>query len=211
MNALIPKNGTLKAFVMIVDINEFAMMVENDSGMIAQDTRDVLSGGVAAVEKFNGEVVGFMGDAFMAILFDPEDVFHSCVRIAKDLDRVCEYISDGQEECPDFFPYVKGGPSLKIGIEYGHFDVSTIHSRFLGEQAHIIGQATVHATRIGNAGVGNRCHIGPNAAALLNYHLEGPYEVKGKLHEGDFVYYELDLGDIWKAGFRGEDDKSYWG
>lgn len=203
----IPTIGRIEAYAMVLDINNFTSAVMNDcNGMIAQDTRDVLEMCVENVEKYDGEVVGFMGDAFYALLFDPDDVFHACCAIAKTIDRTCEYIAS-----TGAYEHTPGGPSVKIGVEYGTFEISTIHSRFLGEQRHVIGFPTIHATRIGNAGVGNRCHLGPAAAENFPYHLEGPYTVAGKANEPEFQYYELDLGDTWRAGKIEEGEDTYWG
>lgn len=59
----IPRSGSISAFAMIVDINSFTQLVRtSNDGIVSQFTRDVLRGGVAAVEEEGGEVVGFMGD-----------------------------------------------------------------------------------------------------------------------------------------------------
>lgn len=207
MTIKIPKTGRIEAYAMVVDINNFTSAVMNDcSGMIAQDTRDVLEMCVEDVERHDGEVIGFMGDAFYALLFDPEDVFHACCAIAKTIDRTCEYIAS-----TGAYEHSPGGPSIKIGVEYGSFETSTICSRFLGEQRHVIGFPTIYATRIGNAGVGNRCHLGPKAAEMCSYGLKGPYTITGKVNEPEYVYYELILDDIWRAGEIEEGEDTYWG
>ena len=211
MGMHIPVGGSLDAFAMIVDINGFAPMVDKSEGnSIAQFVRDVLTGGIEAVERNGGEVVGFMGDAFLAILPSAEEVARSCFGIAKDLDRQCEYISIIQHSSPDSFWFAPGGPSLKIGIEYGFMDVSSIQSNFLGEHKLLIGSAINHASRIMQALDGNRCLVGPNAAkqGLDNYALEGPMFVPGKNEEAPYEAYEFDLGDIWRAGVSNE---TYWG
>jgi class 3 adenylate cyclase len=66
----LPKIGTIEAFAMIVDVNSFTPMVSEStpSDSIAQFVRDVLSGGIDMVQKQDGAVVSFMGDAFLAIL-----------------------------------------------------------------------------------------------------------------------------------------------
>ena len=115
---------SLLAFAMLVDINGFTQMVAKAGGeSIAQFTRDVLAGGIAAVEHNGGEVVGFMGDAFYALLFDPDNVFGCCAEIAKDLDAQGEYISGS----PGLFSFSPGGPGLKVGIEHGSFDGRVRH------------------------------------------------------------------------------------
>ena len=213
----LPKIGMIEAFALIVDINMFTPMVSkasysNDS--IAQFVRDILSGGVGMVEKYGGSVVSFMGDAFLAVLDDPEYVFMTCAGIAKDVDRTCEYISTHQADCPGAWNFAKGGPGLKIAIEYGWIDISTTYSNFLGEQRLLIGHCINYANRISHAGIGNRCLVGPNA---INHHgmnswsNRGPYTVKGKPGEGDYIYWELELGDVWIAGEIESCDETYWG
>jgi class 3 adenylate cyclase len=201
----LPKIGTIEAFALIVDINLFTPMVSqshcsNDS--IAQFVRDVLAGGVDAVEKHGGSVVSFMGDAFLAIIDDPEKVFYACIGIAQDLDRLCEYLSSHQNNCPDAWEYAKGGPGLKIAIEYGWIDISTTESTLLGEQRLFVGPCINYANRISSAGEGNRCLIGPEAIdhGLNSWSHMGPYSVKGKHSEGDYVYWQMDLGDFWVEG-----------
>ena len=117
----LPKIGTINAFALIVDINSYTPMVSKStpSDSIAQFVRDVLSGSVNIIQKEGGSVVSFMGDAFLAIMDNPESVYLACVGIAKDLDQQCEYISIHQEDYPDGWSYAKGGSSLKISIEYG--------------------------------------------------------------------------------------------
>jgi hypothetical protein len=75
-----------------------------------------------------------MGDAILGVIAHDENIVHACFGIAKDIDRVCEYISGEQSEHSDCWQYAPGSPSVKISIEYGALDVSTITSRFLGEQ-----------------------------------------------------------------------------
>jgi hypothetical protein len=85
----LPKIGTIEAFAMIVDINGFTTMVSKStiSESIAQFVRDILSGGTGVIQKNNGAVAGFMGDAFLAVLDNADSVFKSCAGIAKDVDR----------------------------------------------------------------------------------------------------------------------------
>src|SRR5687768_11940043 len=98
---IIPKFGTIPAFAMVIDINNFVGMVSAGDGAIAQFTRDVLTGPIVAVESSGGEVVGYMGDAILAVFAEGEDTAAACFDIAKDLDRECEYISNAQKESPD--------------------------------------------------------------------------------------------------------------
>lgn len=196
---------------MIVDINGFTRMVGKAEGdSIAQYTRDVLAGGIDAVQGNGGEVVGLMGDAFYALLSDADDVFNCCVDIAVDLDKQCEYVSDVQSESPESFSFSPGGPGLKIGVEYGLLDISPIISNYLGAQNLFIGPAVNYASRIISAGKGNRCMVGPRAAeqGLINYQHRGPFKVKGKRGEKAYTYYELNLDDVWRTGDEGE---TFWG
>lgn len=211
----ISKNGYVTAFAVIVDINHFTKMVSDSEGNgIAQFVRDVLSGGIEAAEKEQGEVVGFMGDAFLALLPDAESFVRFAIGTAKNLYEQCEYISRNQAEVPELWDFARGGASLKIMVEHGTIDVSDIWSKALGKQRLFIGDAINFAARLGAAGEGNRCLLGPVAAKLVEeagYGLEGPWTINGKSHEGDFDYYEFDLGDIWRSGPRNPGDDSFWG
>lgn len=175
--------------------------------------RDVLSGGIEKVERQGGSVVSFMGDAFLAVMDNAESLYRATVGIAKCLDRQCEYISDHQRDYPHDWHYARGGPSLKIGTEYGWIDVSTIHSELLGTQRLLIGRAINYACRITAAGEGNRCHVGPEAMkrGMDEWWNAGPYSVKGKPGEGEYVYWSMDLGDIWREGRIGPGEDRYWG
>ena len=201
---------------MIVDINGFTSMVAkaNQTNIIAQFVRDALSGSIQIVERYDGSVVSFMGDAFLAVLDNPDSVFSSCVGIARDIDRQCEYISGHQVDYPFDWHYAKGGVSMKISIEYGWIDISTIYSELLGEQRLLIGPAINYASRISTGGEGNRCLVGPeafNKGGLGEYTNSGPYSVNGKNNEGNYSYWELDLGDIWREGRIESGDETYWG
>jgi len=210
----IERIGDIAAFAMVVDINGFTAIVErSDDGVIAQFVRDVLAGGIEAVERHGGEIVGFMGDAFLGILPDTMSTLNACWGIAKDLDRQCSYISDAQKRCPGALACAPGGPSLKIAVEYGTMDISTIESRMLGEHRLLIGSPINYASRIGAAGEGNRCHFGPKAAKRVmdaKYDLAGPFKVKGKHSEGEYEYYVLDMSDICREGPRVEGEDTYW-
>jgi class 3 adenylate cyclase len=202
------------AFAMIVDLNGFTRMVARDEvGTVAQDTRDALTGGIRAVEENAGLVVGFMGDAFLAILEDDESVVLAALSTAKDLDRTCEWISDAQSENPNDWSHMAGGPSLKILIEYGRIDVSTIASKFLGEQFLLAGVPINYAACIGSFGTGNRCLLGPEAAKRIgrSYPLEGPHTTKGKKGEPPYTCYRFDMGDVWKEGKRQAGEDTFWG
>ena len=215
MTIIIPKLGTVNAFAMIVDINHFTRMVATDkTGLIVDFVRDVLSGPIAAIERYDGEVVSYMGDAILGILPTGDGAALSCFNIAKDLDGQCEYISNRQKNFPQDWAFALGGPSIKIAVEYGELDVTTISSHFLGTNRLLIGDAINYASRITSGGIGNRCHIGPIAAAMTpftEYTLRGPYSVRGKAREGKYTYYEFDLGDIWIEGRRKKGKETYWG
>jgi len=132
----LPKDGHIDAFVMIVDINSFVGMVQlatTASDSIAQFTRDVLAGAIHSIEATGGEATGFMGDAILGIIPDGKAAISACYLIAKDVDELCEYISGIQKESPGSWAYAMGGPSVKIAVEYGRLDISTISSRLLGE------------------------------------------------------------------------------
>jgi len=211
----LPENTIIEAYAMIVDINGYTPMVANVKYIngIADFVRDVLVGGIVCVEKNGGSVVGFMGDAFLAILDNPEKVVTTCIGIAKDLDRLCEYITSNQEDCPDIWEFTKGGPSLKIAVEYGWIDISTISSSLLGDQRLLAGPCINYASRISNAGTGNRCHIGPAAYknGVNGWHCEGPFTFKGKTEEGDYDYWQLDLSDVWREGVIEPGEETFWG
>lgn len=201
-------------YAMIVDINGFTVMVEQSHALVAQFVGDILSGGVAAVEKAGGDVVGFMGDAFLAIFPENGNVIDACFSIAKDCDRQAEYISTINQSGPGTFPLEKG-PSLKIGIEYGSMDISEIYSKKLGKQDLYIGRPINYASRILSDGVGNRCHVGKSAydKSFQKFdNLSEPIEIKGK-HRGEetYTYYVFGMGEIWREGKISKRGESYWG
>ncbi len=212
----IPQHGHIQGYAIIVDLNQFTSMVskaEETGDMIAQFTRDALSGAICEIEAAGGEVVAFMGDAVLGYMPDGDGAALACFGIAKDLDRQCEHISNAQEGNDCTWPFAPGGPSLKISVEYGMMDVSTIDSRLLGEHRLLIGSPINYASRISKAGVGNRCIIGPVAAknAFKQYTLDGPHKLADKPGEPDYEYYLFDLGDIWIDGPRGPGKETYWG
>jgi class 3 adenylate cyclase len=211
----LPTIGTIEAFAMIVDINGFTTIVSKSapSECVAQFVRDVLSGGISVIQKNSGTVVGFMGDAFLAVIDNADSVFKSCAGIAKDVDRQREYVSNHQTEFPEDWHYAVGGVGLKIGIEYGWMDISSIHSDFLGEQRLLIGPPINYASRITSRGKGNRALVGPKAMkmGLDQWANSGPYPVKGKTGEDTYQCWELNLGDIWRTGKLGPRKETYWG
>jgi hypothetical protein len=76
----------------------------------------------------------------------------------------------------------------------------------------VVGDAINYAARITKPGVGNRCHVGPQAAAkgLDNYRLEGPLEAKGKKGEGSYDFFKLDMSETWIEGPRKRGADTYW-
>jgi class 3 adenylate cyclase len=212
----IPKIGVMNAFAFYVDINGFTNMVraaEEIGDSIAQFTRDCLAGAISEIEKAGGEVVGFMGDAIYGVVVDGDSAVDACWGIAKNIDRQCEYISGVQSEQHDIWDYCNGGPSVKIAIEYGRLDISTIYSRLLGEHPLLIGNAINYAARISKAGKGNRCVLGPLAAQkeFSAYRLKGPQKIRGKGREPVYEYYEFSMADIWIEGPIKKGQDKYWG
>jgi class 3 adenylate cyclase len=212
-----PEIGSILAFAVIVDINWFTKMVaEDDLGMSAQFARDILAGPIDAIERNGGEVVGYMGDAILGILPDGQTTVNACFNIAKDLDRLCEWISTnrtGGLEDWGFAP--TQDPSIKIAVESSSVSISTISSRFLGNRQLFVGDAINYASRILAAGIGNRCHVGSVAAAAIEpfaeSRLHGPLSVRGKRGEGSYSYYKFDLGDYWIERPRKKGKDTYWG
>ena len=83
-----PPVTTINSFAFIFDINAFTRAVsESDRITIAQLIRDILVGSTYAVETAGGEVVAFMGDAFLALLPTAEAVVNACFRAARDTPR----------------------------------------------------------------------------------------------------------------------------
>jgi class 3 adenylate cyclase len=201
-----------RGFALFVDINGFTVMTatEKDDDM-AQFVRDVLCGSVVQVEKCQGEVVSLGGDGLLAIIPEGKHIFPVCAGIAKDVNNLCEYLTGAQLHHGGW-AFCPGGPSIKIGVEFGTFEISEIDLRFLGEQKLFVGPAINHASRIMTGVMGNECRIGPVAAAhedLKDYPL-GPIQyVKGKRKEAPFAFHSLDLGDIWVEGKR-KRGESYW-
>jgi class 3 adenylate cyclase len=211
----LPTSGHADGFAMIVDINGFVGMVataESTGGIIAQFTRDVLAGAIESIESVGGEVVGFMGDAILGIIPTGKAAVDACYFIAKDVDGQCEWISKAQKRISTDWEFSPGGPSVKIAVEYGRFDVSTIRSRLLGEHRLFIGSAINYAARISRAGVGNRCLVGPQAAGMefSTYPLKGPHEIAGKPGEENYSYYFLSMDETWIEGPRKPGKETYW-
>lgn len=191
----LPRSGTFTAYTMIVDINGFGKLAFSDFKGIAQFTGDVLIGGIYCVEKNGGQVVGFMGDAFYAILHDADKVFSCCEDIAKDMSSQYEDFASSQNS----FPFSPKNIGLKIGVEYGLLDTGLIYSRFFNQHIIFTGRPVTYAARILVAGKGNRCLIGPEAynQGLKKWIKGRPRYIKGKEGEPGYKYYSLDLDHVW--------------
>jgi class 3 adenylate cyclase len=215
---LLPKIGEIDVFVILLDVNGFTAMVRKAQRQdsIAQFVRDCLCRAIGFVEEEGGEVVSFMGDAFLGVLPDAKSAIQASFAIAHGLDEQCEWISNIQRESHDAWTCAPGGPSIKIAIECGCLDVSTIYSRLLGEQRLLIGDAINYAARISKAPLqGNRCLIGPEAAKteFSEYGLTGPHRLseEPKTGEPHYEYFIFKMSDVWIEGSRKADESSYWG
>ena len=207
----ITKNRTLEAFAIIVDINDFSQTVtaaEAGPTMgadIADFTRDALEHVVRAIEANEGEVAAIMGDAVLGIIPEGAPIRTACDEIAVAVNRESDHISEHQVNSPGDWAYSPGGVSLKICIEFGQMHVTSINTRNLGGQSLFVGSAINYASRIGAAGVGNRCLLGPAAAERLEFTsmpLRGPRHVPGKRGEPVLEYYELSLKKLWQEQTR---------
>jgi class 3 adenylate cyclase len=190
---------TVSCVTLIVDINGSEKLIDaGEDGLTGQFFRDLLNGGIQAVESCNGSVINFTGDGFIAILPTETDAAHACWNLARDLRKSREYLEACRTDCTESWPQLDIGVGLKIAIESGQLEVSTISSAFLGVQPFLIGPPTVYASRISAFGKGDRCVIGPRAAAKWPYAgLEGPFEGEVK-HKGlKYQYYFYDLSDFW--------------
>lgn len=207
----IKKDRTLEAFAIIVDINGFSQTVTSaEDGStkgadIADFTRDALEHVVRAIEANEGEVPAIMGDAVFGILPEGAPILMARQEIAVAVNRESEHISDHRITSPGDWAYSPGGVSLKICIEFGEMHVSSIRTQYLGVQQLFVGSAINYASRIGAAGKGNRCLIGPAASKMPEFSskpLCGPQHVPGKRGEPDLEYYELCLKDRWQERTR---------
>lgn len=194
----LPKSGSIEAFAMLVDINGFGRLVNSDFPGIAQFVSDVMIGGVQQVQRFNGEVVGFAGDQFYALLDTAENVFAVCAGIAKDMRRQYEFF----EHVDERFVSDSRKFGLKIGIEYGHLDIGHISSNFLGKQYIYTGLPPTYAARIMSSKKpkGNKIVYGPKAyeMGMDQWASEGPFFTKGKRGENKYEYYSLSLDEVWE-------------
>lgn len=186
----------LECVALVVDINGSERIISADEEqLMAQFFRDLLGGSIRAVEDAGGSVISFTGDGFVSVLPSEEAAGAACFGIAHDMRKMRDYLaSDG----PEVWPALKHGIGLKIGIERGHLSISTISCDFLSEQPYLVGPPTVYATRIMGFGKGDRCVIGPKAAANWPYSgLSGPLKGRIKHQRISYIYHFFDLGDIW--------------
>ena len=50
-----------------------------------------------------------------------------------------------------------------------------------------------------------------NKRGMNQWMNSGPFSVMGKNNEGEYHYWELDLGDVWREGRIDPGDETYWG
>ena len=218
MPITISENCVLRGFAIFVDINDFVKTVtqavegKTHGENIAQFARDILAPAVRAIETNEGEIVGVMGDAVLGVLPEGAAICEVCEEIATAVNREAREISKHQCAHPQDWAYSPGGPSLKICIEFGTMRVATIRTRQLGAYQMLVGPAVNHASRIGRAGTGNRCLVGPVAAGRPEFStksLRGPLRPEEKGGGLGYIFYELDLANFWLEGKRNEDRVSY--
>lgn len=187
------KHG-FECVVMVVDINASErLLAVDDWGGTAQFFRDLLCGSIRAVEDSHGSVINFIGDGLIAVLPSEEKAGSACMAIAHDLRRTRDYL---KANGPEAFPQLKVGVGLKIGVERGWMQVSSISSEFTGDLPYLFGEPAVYATRISRFGRGDRCLVGPRAAAKWPYGwLDGPFIRKRRTFT--YEYHSFDLGDLW--------------
>lgn len=76
----------------------------------------------------------------------------------------------------------------------------------------LVGPAVNHARRIGSAGTGNRCLVGPVAAGRPEFStksLRGPLRLEEKDSRLGYIFYELDLAKFWLEATRKKGRASY--
>ena len=190
---------TVSCVAFVVDINGSEKLIDaGEDRLTGQFFRDLLAGGIRSVEECNGSVISFTGDGFIAVLPTETDAAHACWGVARDLRKTREYLRDCRVDFPQAWPQLDVGVGLKVAIERGELEVSSISSAFLGVQPFLIGPPTVYASRISAFGEGDRCVIGPNAAANWPYAgLTGPFEDEVKHKGTKYQYYFYDLDDLW--------------
>lgn len=190
----IGKLHSFECVALVVDINASErLLAVDDRGSAAQFFRDLLYGSIRAVEDANGSVISFIGDGLTAVLPSEEAAGIACMAIAHDLRKTRDYLLGNG---PKAFPQLKVGVGLKIGVERGDMQVSSISSEFTGEVPYFFGEPAVYAARISRFGRGDRCLIGPTAAAKWPFgQLDGPFVRKRRMFA--YEYYSFDLSDLW--------------
>lgn len=192
----IGEQRSLECVALVVDINGSEKIIAaNEEQLMAQFFRDLLHGSIRAVEQVGGSIVSFTGDGFVSVLPSEEAAGMACFGIARDMRKTREYLASGG---PQVWPALKHGIGLKIGIERGYLSVSTISSDFLGDQPYLVGPPTVYATRIMGFGEGDRCLVGPKAAANWPYMgLSEAFKGRIKHQRISYTYHHFDLGEFW--------------
>jgi class 3 adenylate cyclase len=189
----------LSCVALVVDVNGSELMFNSwHANLVGQFVRDILVGSIRAIELAGGSILSFTGDGLIAALTDEDKAAEACWGIAHDFRKLNEYLMQKGNDGVSLWPFMHDDFGLKIALERGVLEVNTVHTDFLGEQPFIVGEASIYASRMLSFGKGNRCLIGPRAAARWNYgELEGPFKDKGK-HEGiEYEYYLYDMSDIW--------------
>ena len=81
-----------------------------------------------------------------------------------------------------------------------------------GADRMLVGPAINHASRIGRAGTGNRCLVGPVAAGMPGFSkksLRGPLRLEGNDSGSGYTFYEVEMADFWLEGRRKKDRISH--
>jgi len=185
---------SFECVVLVVDINASErLLAVDDWGGTAQFFRDLLSGSIRSVEDSHGSVISFIGDGLTAVLPSEQEAGLACMAIAHDLRKTRDYL---RHHGSDVFPQLEVGVGLKMGVERGQMQVSSISSEFTGKLPYFFGEPAVYATRISRFGRGDRCLVGPRAAANWPYGpLDGPFVRKRRTFT--YEYYSFDLSEFW--------------
>jgi hypothetical protein len=110
----------VEGIALVVDINGSEKLIGvGEDGLTAQFFRDLLCGGIHAVEEHGGSVIAYTGDGFQAILPDEDAAAHGSWGIARDLRKTREYLGHTKGGEPWIWPQLDIGVGLKIGIEDG--------------------------------------------------------------------------------------------
>jgi class 3 adenylate cyclase len=137
---------------MIVDINSFAIIA------------DVLDMVTQRVQANGGIVTNCMGDALLVFFpKDSDNVWQACLGVAKEPDKLNDYIRSSSEEGEPLYGFMPTGLGLKISLELGTVYPGLLNRHSKAPFELFTSTAINYAARIAT-GKGNRCHIGPNAA-----------------------------------------------